>query len=198
MVVQSSGEPSEGLPRCFGGDDPLMMQYHDREWGVPVYDGRRLFEHLSLDIFQAGLSWRVVLHKREAMRRAFDGFDPDAVAAYGPPDIERLVSDEAIIRNRSKIEATAKNARAWRAFTDSGGDFGEFLWGFTDGEVVRRRRVDDWRELPTKTDQSVAMAAGLKEIGFKFVGPTICYAFMQAVGIVDDHLAGCFKAREAG
>ncbi|MGA9533904.1 MAG: DNA-3-methyladenine glycosylase I [Anaerolineales bacterium] len=185
-------------PRCFGGDDPLMIEYHDREWGRPVRDGRELFEHLTLDIFQAGLSWRVVLHKRQAMRRAFDDFDLVRIAEYGQSDVDRLLADEGIIRNRSKIRATINNAQAWLTFGSSGQDFSDFLWSFTGGQVIRRPRVEEWSQLPTQSERSAAMAAGLKENGFKFVGPTICYAFMQAVGMVDDHLAACFKAQQPG
>lgn len=184
--------------RCFGGDDPLMADYHDHEWGVPVHDGRELFEHLTLDIFQAGLSWRVVLHKRAAMRRAFDRFDPARIAEYGRAEVERLLADEGIIRNQRKIEATVGNAQAWLAFGKGGEAFSDYLWSFTDGQVIRRPRAEDWTELPTQTETSEAMAAGLKAHGFQFVGPTVCYAFMQAVGMVDDHLAGCFKASQAG
>jgi DNA-3-methyladenine glycosylase I len=184
--------------RCFGGDDPLLIKYHDQEWGIPVLDGRLLFEHLTLDIFQAGLSWRVILHKRQRMRKAFDGFDPVRIAEYGQGDVERLLADDGIIRNQRKILSTIGNAQAWLSFGPSGRAFADYLWSFTDGQVIRRPRVEDWRQLPTQTERSQALADGLKEHGFKFVGPTVCYAFMQAVGMVDDHLKHCFKSQQAG
>ncbi len=180
-------------PRCFGDDDPLMAAYHDKEWGVPVHDDRELFEHLSLDIFQAGLSWRVILHKRAGFKRAFHDFDPRIVKSFSDEDLARLLADEGIVRNRSKIEATIHNAEVLVEMQDKGESFSELLWGFTDGEPIKGPRAERFEELPTRSPPSQAMAAELKGRGFKFVGPTICYAFMQAVGMIDDHLVGCFK-----
>lgn len=186
---------SNKLERCFGQGDPMMAHYHDHEWGVPVRDSGELFEHLSLDIFQAGLSWRVILAKREGFRRAFAGFDPEKVAAFTEVDVERLLDDAEIVRNRKKIEATISNARALVKMERGGEDFADFLWELVGHEPVRNEGVGDWSEVPSKSDISEQMARRLKKRGFKFVGPTVCYAFMQAVGMVDDHLAGCFRSQ---
>jgi DNA-3-methyladenine glycosylase I len=178
--------------RCFGTGDPLMEQYHDEEWGVPVYDDQQLFEKLLLDGFQAGLSWRTVLHKRENFRRAFDRFDPERMARYGEEERKRLLADPGIIRNRLKVEAAITNARAYLDLIGSEGSFSEFLWAFTGGKALRRA-PRSWDDVPTSSAESDAMSKALKARGFKFVGTTICYAFMQAVGIVDDHLRSCHR-----
>ncbi len=173
------------------GSDPLYRAYHDGEWGVPEWDDRALFEKLILDGFQAGLSWITILRKRERFSAAFDGFDPEAIARYGPRDVERLMADAGIVRNRAKIEATIGNARAWLAIMEAGqGSFSAFLWDFVDGRPVQNRfaRMAD---VPAETEVSRAMAKALKARGFRFCGPTIVYAFMQAVGMVNDHLIGC-------
>ena len=180
------------LERCFGTGDPLMEQYHDEEWGVPVYEDQQLFEKLLLDGFQAGLSWRTILHKRENFRRAFDGFDPEQMARYGGKERQRLLADPGIIRNRLKIDAAIVNARAYLDLTESEGSFSEFLWSFTDGKTLKRA-PRNWKDVPTSTPESDAMSKALKAHGFKFVGTTICYAFMQAVGMVDDHLRSCHR-----
>ncbi len=186
------------MVRCdWARDDPLMIRYHDTEWGVPVHDDRKLFEFLVLDMFQAGLSWAVVLKKREAFRRAFSGFDPSKVAEYGKTELKELLADAGIVRNRRKIEASVGNARALLKVQDDYGNFDEYVWQFTGG----RTRLNRWRrssDIPTKTVESVAMSADLKSYGFKFAGPTICYAFMQSVGLVNDHLVMCFRHREVG
>jgi len=179
--------------RCFGDQDPLMSAYHDQEWGVPVHDDRALFEKLMLDAFQAGLSWRVILHKRDAFQEAFSGFEPEVVAAYGPEDVERLMGNEGIVRNRAKIEAAVVNAQACLAIQESEGSLDGFLWSFTGGEAIQGLAVDSWQDKPTQSAASRAMSTALRERGFKFVGPTVCYAFMQAVGMIDDHLVTCFK-----
>lgn len=179
--------------RCFGDGDELMAQYHDEEWGVPVFDDRQLFEKLLLDGFQAGLSWRTVLHKREAFQRAFDGFDPQKVAAYTDDDRERLLADEGIIRNRLKINAAITNAQAYLDLQGRGSRFSDFLWSFVDGKPQRGPGVSSWEQVRVMSPESQAMSRALKAHGFKFVGPTICYAFMQAVGMVDDHLTYCFR-----
>ena len=186
-------EATDSRTRCFGQNDPLMADYHDNEWGIPVYDSQELFEHLSLDIFQAGLSWRVILAKRQAFRKAFEGFIPRRVAKFSEEDVERLLADEGIVRNRRKIEATINNARQVVAMEEGGRSFSEILWKFVGGEPRKGPPAKDWSELPTKDETSAAMARALKEEGFQFVGPTVCYAFMQAVGMVDDHLVGCFR-----
>jgi len=179
--------------RCFGDQDPLMSAYHDQEWGVPVHDDRALFEKLMLDAFQAGLSWRVILHKRDAFQEAFSGFEPEVVAAYGPEDVERLMGNEGIVRNRAKIEAAIVNAQACLAIQESEGSLDGILWSFTGGEAIQGLTVDSWQDKPTQSAASRAMSTALRERGFKFVGPTVCYAFMQAVGMIDDHLVTCFK-----
>jgi DNA-3-methyladenine glycosylase I len=181
------------VSRCFGDQDPLMSAYHDKEWGVPVHGDRQLFEKLMLDAFQAGLSWRVILHKRESFREAFDDFDPESVAAFGPDDVARLMADEGIVRNRAKIEAAVANARACLELQQAEGSLDDFLWSFTGGVPLAGVKASKWQDKPTQSPESQAMSRALKERGFKFVGPTVCYAFMQAVGMIDDHLATCFK-----
>lgn len=176
--------------RCaWAQSDPLMRAYHDEEWGVPERDPRALWEKLMLDGFQAGLAWITVLRKRDAFRAAFKGFDPDKVARFKEKDIERLLGDAGIIRSRAKIESTIKGAQVFREMRDSGEDFADFCWSFTDGEVLR----GDGLELPAKTPLSEQVSKESKSRGFKFVGPTIVYAWMQAVGIVNDHGVDCFR-----
>jgi DNA-3-methyladenine glycosylase I len=175
-----------------------MESYHDLEWGVPVRDDRLLYEHLTLDSFQAGLSWRTILHKREAFRRAFDGFDPERVARYGNRDVRRLLRDPGIVRNRLKVEAAISNARAFLTMQEVGESLSDFLWSFTGGETLLGRSARRWEEIPAHSPESDAMALALRQRGFRFVGTTICYAFMQAVGIVDDHMVGCFRYRRRG
>ena len=171
------------------GDDPLMARYHDEEWGVPQRDARMLWEMLMLEGFQAGLSWRTILHKREAFRKAFAGFDPAKVARFGTRQVDRLMQDEGIVRARAKIDATIAGARIYCDMADRGEDFTAFCWSFTDGEVLR----GNGRDLPVSTPKSEEISKELKRRGFKFVGPVIVYAWMQAVGIVDDHSRSCFK-----
>lgn len=182
--------PDQPIHRCpwAEGDDALMARYHDQEWGVPQRDARMLWEMLVLEGFQAGLSWRTILHKREAFRRAFAGFDPDQVARFGEEDVERLLQDPGIIRSRAKIEAAIASATIYCGMRDRGEDFAAFCWSFTDGQVLR----GDGRSVPASTPKSEEISRELKRRGFKFVGPVIVYAWMQAVGIVDDHAAGCF------
>lgn len=180
------------IVRCpWPGTDPLYVRYHDEEWGVPVRDDRELFAHLLLDGAQAGLSWITILRKRDGYRRAFHDFDPEIIARYGDRDIERLLADPGIVRNRQKIQAFIANARAFLAVQEGRG-FADLLWSFTDGETLQNR----WRtlaEVPVATAVSRAMSQELKRLGFGFVGPTICYAFMQAVGMVNDHLVDCHR-----
>lgn len=178
------------IQRCrWAEGDVLMADYHDREWGVPVRDARLLWETLMLEGFQAGLSWRTILYRREGFRRAFAGFDPEAVARFGAEDVERLMGDAGIIRARLKIEATIGNARAFLAMRDAGEDFADFAWGYVDGEPLR----GDGVSLPASTELSTTISKALKKRGFKFVGSVTVYAWMQAVGMVDDHMAGCFR-----
>lgn len=188
----------EALPRCewAGTADALMLAYHDAEWGTPSRDPVHLFEMLTLEGAQAGLSWQTILRKRDGYRRAFAAFDVERVASFGPADVERLMADAGIVRNRAKIAATIDNARAWLALRDAGLDPVEHLWAFVGGAPVVNR-FDRLGDLPAETDESRAMSRDLRRRGFRFVGPTICYAFMQATGMVDDHTLGCFR-RSAG
>ena len=182
--------------RCqWAGEDPLMVAYHDEEWGVPLRDDRRLFELLILEGAQAGLSWRTILHKRENYRRLFDGFDPVKIARYRDAKVKKLLADAGIVRNRLKVGATIQNAKSLLELQKSGISFSEFLWQFVDGTSIR----NSWKslsEIPAKTAVSDAMSKELKAHGFKFVGSTICYAFMQAAGMVNDHEVGCFRHRQ--
>lgn len=181
------------LKRCaWCGDDPLYVAYHDEEWGVPCHDSRALWEMLMLEGFQAGLAWITVLRKRETFRKAFKGFDPAKVARFGEKDIERLMADPGIIRARAKIEATIGGARIYCDMAERGEDFAAYCWSFTDGKVLK----GDGKSVPALTPLSEQISKDLKKRGFKFVGPTIVYAWMQAVGIVNDHGAHCFRRRE--
>jgi DNA-3-methyladenine glycosylase I len=186
----------EDRVRCFGEGDPLMAAYHDEEWGVPVHDDKQLFEKLILDCFQAGLSWRIILSKRKHFRRAFSGFNAKKIVKFTDEDIERLLSDSGIVRNRLKIEATITNAQAFLDIQKTSGSFDHFIWRFTDYRTLKGPGALCWDEVPTSTPESDAMSSALKDHVFKFVGTTICYAFMQAIGMVDDHLVGCFKYRK--
>jgi len=182
--------------RCaWAGANPLMIDYHDREWGVPVHDDRKHFEFLVLEAAQAGLSWAIVLKKREGYRRAFSEFDPQKVARYTAARIDKLVTDPAIIRNRMKIEAAVRNAQAFLKLQEEFGSFNAYCWRFVDG----RPRVNQWKEMrsiPATSPESDAFSKDLKGRGFSFVGSTVMYAHMQAVGMVNDHLVGCFRYRE--
>ncbi|WP_375194509.1 DNA-3-methyladenine glycosylase I [Sphingobium sp.] len=176
--------------RCgWAGTDPLYCAYHDEEWGVPERDSRMLWETLMLEGFQAGLSWITILRKREGFRAAFAGFDPDRVAAFGEADVGRLMADPGIVRARAKIEATIRGAQIFCAMRDRGEDFSAYAWGFVNGKPIR----NDGVTVPAKTDLSETISRDLKRRGFKFVGPTIVYAWMQAVGMVDDHAQTCFR-----
>ena len=177
--------------RCgWCGTDPVYVDYHDTEWGVPEYDGRALWEKLILDGFQAGLSWITILKKRDNFREAFDGFDPERIARYTDADVERLLGNSGIIRSRSKIVATIGNARAFLHMEERGETFAPFLWSFVDGKPLQNRFAT-LADVPTDTPASHAMSKALKKRGFKFCGPVIVYAFMQATGLVNDHLTGC-------
>ncbi len=181
---------ADGVARCWWcGDDPLYVAYHDEEWGRPVHDDTRLFEKLCLEGFQAGLSWLTILRKRARFREVFAGFDIPTVAAFGEADVQRLLGDAGIVRHRGKIEATIANARAASDLIDAEGSLAAFVWGFApDGDRPAPRRIAD---LPAVTPESTALSRALRRRGFRFVGPTTCYAFMQAMGLVDDHLVGC-------
>jgi DNA-3-methyladenine glycosylase I len=187
----------DGLPRCaWGAGDALYMAYHDEEWGVPCYDDRALFERLMLEGFQAGLSWRTILGKRDNFSRAFDGWDPERIAAYGPDDVARLMADSGIVRNRLKVEGAIKNARAYLKIREEHSSFAEYIWSFVGGEPMAKPVYASLAEVPASTRESDAMSKELRRRGFTFVGTTICYAFMQSVGMTDDHIAGCWRARE--
>ena len=182
--------------RCaWCGSDPLYLAYHDREWGVPNRDEVHLFEMLTLEGAQAGLSWITILRKREGYRRAFASFDPERIARFGEVDVARLLADPGIVRNRLKVESTIGNARALLALHDQGRTLAELVWGFVDGEP-RQNVWSSLSEVPASTPESERMSRALKRLGFRFVGGTICYAFMQAVGMVNDHTTDCFRHRE--
>jgi DNA-3-methyladenine glycosylase I len=184
--------------RCsWATGDPLNLEYHDREWGVPISDDRSLFELLSLEGAQAGLSWTTILRKREGYRRAFGGFDPGRIADYDERDVERLLNDPGIVRNRAKVASVIRNARACLRLTDDIDSFSDHLWSFVDGSTIQNR----WAalgDLPAETDASRAMSKDLKSRGFNFVGPTILYALMQSAGMVNDHVLTCFRYPELG
>ena len=178
---------------CLG--HPLMTRYHDTEWGVPLHDDRKLFEFLLLDGAQAGLSWRTILLRRENYRRAFDRFNPEKIARYGPSDVRRLLHDAGIIRNRLKVRSAIINAQHFLEVREECGTFERYLWQFVDGRP-RLNRFRSITEIPARSRESDALSKDLKQRGFAFVGSTICYAFMQAAGLVNDHLVDCFRYRE--
>lgn len=178
-----------------GFNNPLMIEYHDKEWGVPVHDDRTLFEFLILEGAQAGLTWQTVLNKRENYRRAFDGFHTDKIACYGKEDVNRLLTDPGIIRNRLKIASTIQNAKAFLKIQKEFGTFDVYIWQFVDGRPINHK-IKTIKDIPTNTKESDTMSKDLLKRGFKFVGSTICYAFMQAVGMVNDHEIKCFRYKE--
>ncbi len=179
----------------WGTVNPLMIEYHDTEWGVPVHDDRKLFEALVLDGFQAGVSWSIVLNKRENFRKAFQNFDPRRVAKYTDKDVERLLADAGIIRNRLKIMAAINNARHFLEVQDEFGSFDKYIWQFTGGKTIRHE-FETLGEIPAKTPESDAMSKDLYARGFRFVGSTICYAFMQGIGMVNDHITSCYRHKQ--
>lgn len=181
------------MQRCpWPSNDELMIRYHDEEWGVPVHDDRKLFEFLVLDAFQAGLSWKTILYRREGFRKAFDNFDPYKIADYGDEDYQRLLNDAGIIRNRAKISGTMKNAKAFLKVLQEFGSFDKYIWQFTGFKTIH----NNWKgnsDVPAYSAESDAMSKDMKKRGFAFCGTTICYAFMQAAGMVNDHLTECFR-----
>jgi DNA-3-methyladenine glycosylase I len=190
-----SDEPA-GTARCpWPGQDPLMIAYHDTEWGVPLHDDMKLYEFLVLEAMQAGLSWAIVLHKREGFRRAFEGMDPAVVARYTGKEIERLVNTPGIIRNRLKIEAAVSNARKFLEVQDEFGSFDNYVWQFVSGKPIENR-FRTLPELPATSPEAVILSKDMRMRGFKFMGPTVVYAHMQATGMVNDHLLTCFRHRE--
>jgi DNA-3-methyladenine glycosylase I len=189
----STVKGTDGKPRCgWASADPLYEKYHDSEWGRPLKDDQALFELLTLEGCQAGLSWITVLRKRENYRKAYDGFDPRKIAKYTPAKLAKLLADPGIIRHRGKIEASVTNAKAYLAIVEREGSFAKFLWSFVGGKPIKRKPKDLKRVLTT-SPESDAMSKALQKAGFKFVGSTICYAFMQASGMVDDHVVGCHR-----
>jgi DNA-3-methyladenine glycosylase I len=192
-MATQSGSPAPARPRCpWAGSDPLMVAYHDDEWGVPSHDDRHLFEMLVLEGAQAGLSWSTILRKRSGYRAAFADFDVDRIARYTPARVEKLLQDPGIVRNRAKVEAAITNAKAARAVRREFGSLDRFLWSFTQGRtIVGDRR--SMRDVPATSPEADAMSRALRARGFKFIGSTICYAFMQATGMVDDHVRDCFR-----
>lgn len=191
--MSTDSRPRASRRRCaWAEQDPLLRAYHDEEWGVPERESRALWEKLMLDGFQAGLSWLTILRKREAFRRAFQEFNPEVVARFGRADVQRLLKNPGIVRSRAKIEATINGARVYLAMQASGEDFSTFVWAMAGGKPIRNRTG----KVPAHTPLSEAMSAALKKRGFKFVGPVIVYAWMQATGIVNDHASGCFRRNQ--
>jgi DNA-3-methyladenine glycosylase I len=187
---------TQSISRCaWGTRDPQMIAYHDTEWGVPLHDDRKLFEFLILDAFQAGVSWAIVLHKRENFRRAFHNFDARKIAQYDAREVERLLADAGIIRNRLKIAATINNAQRFLEIQKEFGSFDQYIWSFVGGKPIVHK-FKTVRQIPATSKESDALSADLKARGFKFVGSTICYAFMQAAGMVNDHTTDCFRYRQ--
>jgi len=178
--------------RCWDTDNPLYVKYHDEEWGTPVHDDRTLFEFLTLEGFQAGLTWELILKRRATLRRAFDNFNPEKIARYGDEDVERLINDPGVIRNRAKILAAINNAKRFIEVRKEFGSFDAFIWKFVQGRTINNA-LRNFSNVPAESEESRAMSKELKKREFKFVGPTICYAFMQAVGMVNDHLVQCFR-----
>ncbi|MEN8927948.1 MAG: DNA-3-methyladenine glycosylase I [Flavobacteriales bacterium] len=184
------------ISRCsWCGTDPIYVDYHDKQWGVPVYDSKELFAKLILDGAQAGLSWITILKKTEGYYEAFDGLDPDKMACYKEEKIQELIVNPAIVRNKLKIRAAITNAKAYHKIEEELGSFSDYLWSFVDGKVIKNS-LKDMSEAPATSSESDAMSKDLKKRGFKFVGSTICYAFMQAVGMINDHFTDCFRYKE--
>lgn len=184
------------ITRCeWPMNDALMLKYHDEEWGVPVHDDRKLFEFLVLDAFQAGLSWKTILHRREGFRKAFDNFDAEKIALYGDEDYQRLLNDAGIIRNRAKISGTIKNAKLFLQVVEEFGSFDKYIWQFTDYKTITNHWTSN-NEVPASTKESDAMSKDMKKRGFTFCGTTICYAFMQAAGLINDHAVDCFRYKQ--
>jgi DNA-3-methyladenine glycosylase I len=195
MTTSSKQAPGKSKVRCgWAGEDPTYIAYHDTEWGVPVYDDRLLFEFLVLEGAQAGLSWITILRKRDAYRKAFAGFDPEKVARFNAKKIEALMQDAGIVRNRLKIESAVKNARAFLKLQEELGSFSDYQWGFVDGKPVQNRFAS-MKEIPPRSPISDALSKDLKKRGFNFVGSTIMYAHMQAVGMVNDHIDACVRQK---
>jgi len=181
--------------RCWSTQNPLYIKYHDEEWGTPIHDDRKLFELLTLEGFQAGLTWELILKRRTALREAFADFDPEKVAKYTVTKIQETLANPQVIRNKAKIHSTVSNAQRFLEIQSELGSFDKFIWQFVNGKPIDHK-LKSMTEMPAETEESRAMSKELKKRGFKFVGPTICYAFMQAVGMVNDHLTSCFRYRQ--
>lgn len=193
MPASKKSEPI----RCWWcGDDPLYVEYHDKEWGRPVHDDVKLFEMLLLESFQAGLSWITILRKRENFRKAFKNFDPERIARFGKQDIRRLMNDAGIIRNKLKIESAINNAKLFLKMQESHGSFDKYIWQFTDYNTIRLTPAPTKGTIRATSPESDALSKDLKQKGFRFMGSTVCYAHMQATGMIDDHVDGCFRCRE--
>ncbi len=186
---------TSSLKRCWGTETPLYTIYHDEEWGVPQHDDTKLFELLILEGFQAGLSWSLILERRNALTKAFEGFDPAKIAKYSEKDFSRLMQAPGVIKNKAKILSTINNAQRFLEVQSEFGSFNSFIWKFVNCKPINNR-LTSFSEMPSETEQSKAMSKELKRRGFKFVGPTICYSFMQAVGLVNDHLVWCFRYKQ--
>jgi DNA-3-methyladenine glycosylase I len=194
ITPEGNSMSTDAISRCYWAlDGDLMTIYHDTEWGVPSHDDQRLFEKLILEGFQAGLSWRTILHKRENFRAAFDNFDAEKIASYDEEKMAALMQNAGIIRNRLKIVSTVQNARAYLHLVEKTGSFNDWLWAFVGNQTILPSVPRTPGNIPTSTPEAEAMSKALKKAGFTFVGPTICYAFMQSMGLVDDHVVGCFK-----
>lgn len=183
------------MKRCDWVFDDIHIKYHDTEWGVPLHNDRKLFEFLVLDGMQSGLSWKIILNKRDSFRKAFDNFNPKKISAYTKRDVTRLLADEGIIRNRRKIESVINNAGRFLETKKEFKTFDSYVWSFVDYKI-KKNRFKQWSEIPAITNESETMSKDMKSRGFAFVGPTVCYAFMQTVGMVNDHLVGCFRRNE--
>lgn len=181
------------MARCFGDGNPLLEAYHDDEWGIPAREDPALIELFTLSTMQIGLSWSLILTRRNNLRQAFRGFDPKIVAAFSHQEVDALLKDNGIIRNRRKVEAAVSNSRAILSVSEEWGSFSAFVWSFTEGAILRGQPLLHWKNLPTESVESRSMSSSMKNLGFRLVGPTVCYAFMQSAGIVDDHIASCPK-----
>ena len=198
MIANVSSMPPKSQERCAWStmsSNPLMLRYHDEEWGVPLHDDRTLFEFLALEGAQAGLSWETILNKRENYRKAFHQFDPARIAKYSTSDVKRLLENPGIVRNRLKIQSTVANAKEFLRIRKEFGSFDKYVWRFVDGRPVQHR-LKSFGEIPATTAESNALSKDLRKRGFRFVGPTICYAFMQGVGMVNDHTTNCFRYKD--
>jgi DNA-3-methyladenine glycosylase I len=185
----------ETMTRCWSTKNPLYIKYHDEEWGFPLHDDKKLFEMLILEGFQAGLTWELILNRRQGLNQAFEGFDPQKVSEFNEQNITQLLANPQVIRNKLKIQAAINNAHKFLQIQEQSGSFDKYIWQFVNNEPITHN-FKDWKEMPAQTPESQNMSKSLKKHGFKFVGPTICYAYMQAIGMVNDHLTTCFRHKQ--